>query len=647
MLQHIRERSSGLIAYLILGAVIVTMAFFGIDAYFSPKVETYAAKIEGPAKFLIWGKQEREISQQQFRNRFDQARFEERTRLGDEFDSAAFESIDTKRLVLEGLVEEELLALVAEREGIAISEVQVAEQLKAMPEFQVNGAYSADQYRLVLAGQGLTHGQFMARMRADMARRTLPSQIIASALASETELDRFLRLNQQTRDLLLIDLPTPALPEAPPTEEELRAWFDANAAMYRSEEQVAIEYVEIDGATLDVPQVADEQTLRNRYEQLGSRYVTAPRRVASHILLTSPANADAAADAAVRDQAAELAELARAPGADFAALAREHSQDVGSSADGGDLGQVDAGVFDPAFEAALFALEEAGQTTEPVRTPDGWHVIQLREITPGSERPFEEVRAEIEAEFLAEEAERRFSDLSGQLIDRVYKDPTALAPAAEASGLEVKRTGLFGRGQAGGIAAIPAVREAAFDDRQRIERQVSDIIEIGDNHVVVLHVVEHVPEAALAFEDVRERVLADLNGDRLAKASQSQAEALLARAQAGESLDELATEVGRTVADLAGVGRRGELPPQLLEEAFRLAPPEEDGRSFGIAQLAPDRHVLIAVTAVTDGEATALEPEVREMLQEQFAQARGLVEYQAYMKALRQHYAVTVAEDRL
>lgn len=647
MLERIRERSSGVIAYLILGAVIVTMAFFGVDAYFSPKVETYVAKIEGPAEFLIWGKQEREISQEQFRRRFDQARFDERTRLGDEFDSAGFESIDTKRLVLEGMVEEELLALVAERAGIAISELQVAEQLKAMPEFQVDGVYSADQYRLVLAGQGLSHAQFMARMRADTARRTLPSQIVSSALASESELDQFLRLSQQTRDLLLIDLPTPALPEAPATDEELRAWYDGNASLYRSEEQVAIEYVEIDGATLEVPAVADEETLRDRYRQLGARYVTPPRRVASHILLASPANADAAADAAVRERAEDLAAMARAPGADFAALAREYSEDIGSSAEGGDLGQVDAGLFDEAFETALFALDEAGQTTGPVRTPDGWHVIQLREITPGSERPFEEVRTELEADYLAEESERRFSDLTGQLIERVYKDPTALAPSAEASGLEVKRTGLFGRSQASGIAAVPAVREAAFSESQRVERQVSDIIEIGDNHVVVLHVVEHVPEAALAFEDVRERVVADLNGDRLSKASQAQAESLLARAQAGEPLDELATEMGRTVAEVAGVGRRGQLPPQLLAEAFRLAPPEEGGRSFGIARLAPDRHALIAVTAVTDGETSTLEPEVRDMLQEQFAQARGLVEYQDYIKALRRHYTVTVAEDRL
>jgi len=647
MLQSIRENSSGLIAYLILGAVIVTMAFFGVDAYFSPKVETYAAKIEGPAKFLWWGKQEREISQDQFRRRFDQARFEERTRLGNDFNSVEFESIDTKRLVIEGMVDDELLALVAERDGIAISELQVADQLKNMPEFQVDGAYSAEQYRLVLAGQGMSHSQFMARMRGDMARRTLPSQIVSSALASDAELDQFLRLNQQTRDLLLIDLPTPALPEAPATDEELRAWYDANASIYRSEEKVAIEYVEIDGATLDVPVTADEQTLRARYQQLSARYVTPPRRMASHILFASPANADAASDAAVRARAADVAAKAREPGADFAALAREYSEDLGSRPDGGDLGQVDAGLFDEAFETALFALEEAGQSTDPVRTPDGWHVIQLREITPGSERPFEDVRSELESEYLAEEAERRFSDLTGQLIERVYRDPTALAPAAEASGLEVRRTALFGRMQGEGIAAIPAVREAAFEENQRIERQVSDIVEIGDNHVVVLHVVEHVPEAALAFEDVRDRVVADLNGDRLAKASKAQAEAILARAEAGESLDELATEVGRTVADIPGIGRRGQLPPQLLDEAFRLAPPEEGERSYGIARLAPDRYALVAVTGVTAGETTTLDPEVRTMLQEQFAQARGLVEYQDYMKALRRHYTVKVAEDRL
>ncbi|WP_146910136.1 SurA N-terminal domain-containing protein [Arenimonas daejeonensis] len=163
MLQRIRDKSSGWIAFVILGLVIITMAFFGIESYFAPKVETFSAKIEGPAKFWIWGKQSREISQDEFRRRFEQVRVQERNRQGESFDSAAFESMDIKRQVLDAMVDQELLALVAERDGITVGEAEVAEELKATPEFQVNGAYSADQYRLALAAQGLSHAQFMAR----------------------------------------------------------------------------------------------------------------------------------------------------------------------------------------------------------------------------------------------------------------------------------------------------------------------------------------------------------------------------------------------------------------------------------------------------------------------------------------------------
>jgi peptidyl-prolyl cis-trans isomerase D len=645
MLQNIRETKW--IGYAILVPVIVTMAFFGIDSYFSTRIDTYAAKIEGPAKFGIWGAQKREISQDEFRRRFEQTRLQERERQGEAFDNEAFESMDSKRQVLDSMVDETLLGLVAEREGITVGEAQVAEQLKGMPEFQVNGVYDVDQYRLALAGQGLTHAQFMASMRNDLARRTLPSQIAASAIASAAELEAFLALSQQTRDLSLVDLPTPALPAEPATDEQLKAWYDSHASNYRSEEKVAIEYVEIDGATLQSPTSADEATLRGLYDNLKARFVTAPSRVAAHILVAAPADADEATDTAARERAMALAAQARAPGADFAAIASESSEDLGSKAEGGLLGTIAEGDIGADFEAALFALTEAGQVTDPVRTPAGWHVIQLRELTPGTERPFEEVRTELEAEYVANERERVFSELSGGLIERVYKDPTALAPAAEAMGLAVKRSEPFTQRQGDGIAAIPQVRAAAFSDAQKNERQVSDAIEVGPNHVVVLLVVEHQPEAALAFDTVRERVLSDFNGDRLAKASKAQAEALLKRAQAGETLEALATEVGRTVSQLPATGRRGQLPPDLLDVAFRLATPEAGKTSLGIAEISPDRHALVAVTAVKAGDLSALDDTTRVMLLEQFAQARGLVEYQDYVKALRRHYTVKVAEDRL
>lgn len=646
MLQKIRDKSSGWIAFLVLGLVIITMAFFGVDSYFAPTVETYAAKIEGPAKFLGYGAQVREVSQDDFRARFEQARQQAREAQGEAFDSAAFESVDNKRRVLESMVDEQLLDLVAERDGILVAEAEAAEQLKRIPEFQSDGVYNPDLYRLGLQARGTTHAGFMATVRNDMARRVIPSQIAGTSLAGEAEIEAYLALAEQTRDLSLFELPTPAAPELP-DEATLRAWHEQNAARYRSEERVAIEYVEVDAASIDVPTVADEQTLRERYEAQRARFVTPAQREAAHILVAVPADADADADSAARERAAQIAAEARAEGADFAALASARSDDLGSKNDGGYLGPVEEGTFAPAFEEALAGIAEVGGISDPVRTPDGWHVIRLQSFVPGSERGFDEVRAELEAEFQATERERLFSDLSNRLIEAVYKDPTALAPAAESVGLRVQTTGLFGRAGGDGIAAIPAVRAAAFADNQRIERQVSDAIEIGPEQIIILHVIEHEPEVPLPYEQVAERVRADYIADALATASKAQAEALLARAEAGEALDALAADVGRTVATLPGIGRQAPLPPAIVEQAFRLPAPAEGRPSVGIAQVGPDRHALVAVTAITPGDISKVDASLREMLRGQLAQARGYVELQEYLKSLRAYYTVTVAEDRL
>lgn len=646
MLQKIRDKSSGWIAFVVLGMVIVTMAFFGVDSYFAPKVETFAAKIEGPAKFLGYGAQVREVSQDEFRARFESARQQARAAQGESFDSAAFESMDNKRRVLDQMIDEQLMDLVAEREGILVGEADAAEQLKRIPEFQSNGVYNADLYRLGLAARGTTHAGFMATVRSDIARRLIPGQIAGTGMASEAEIEAFLALGEQSRDLLLFELPTPAMSEAP-DEAALRAFYDQNGSRYRSEERVAIEYVEVDAAAIEVPTTADETTLRDRYESQRARFVTAPQREAAHILVAVAADAGPEADGQARERAAEIAGLARAEGADFAALARERSDDLGSRSDGGYLGPVEPGTFAPAFEEALAAIPAVGGVSDPVRTPDGWHVIRLQAFEPGSERSFEDVRGELEAEFLATERERLFSDLSNRLIEAVYKDPTALAPAAESVGLQVRTTGLFGRAGGEGVSAIPAVRAAAFADNQRIERQVSDAIEIGPEQIVVLHVIEHEPEATLPFEQVAERVRADFVADALSKASKEQADALLARALAGESLDVLATDVGRTVATLPGVRRQSPMPPAILEQAFRLPAPEEGKPSVGTAQVAPDRHALVAVTAITPGDTSQVDASTRDMLRGQLAQARGYVELQEYLKSQRGDYTVTVAEDRL
>jgi peptidyl-prolyl cis-trans isomerase D len=648
MLQSIREKTSGWVASLVLGLIIVTMAFFGIESYMTNKVETYVAKLEGPAKFLIFGKQVHEISQADFRKRFDQARQQQRQAQGKDFNASAFETIANKRLVLDQLIDETLQTMVAERDGVVLPKSAVQKEIMQIQAFQLNGRFDPGQYQLALKSQSMTPRQFEDLVRASLMEQVIPNQLAASEFGSDAELDAYLRLSRQTRDIRFLEIPPPTVPAPAPTEADVKAWYDAHASQYRSPEKVAVEYVEMNAASMEVDSVADEGTLRKRFDDTKSKYGAPEQRLASHIVVNVAAKATPAQAAAALTKARDIASKARLPGADFAALAKQFSDDLGSKDSGGDLGPVDKGVFGDAFDKAFYALQP-GQISDPVRLPDGWHILFYRQLIPGSGKTFEEVRPELEAEYLESERERAYNDISGKLVDKVYADPSSLAPAAQELKLPVQKSALFDLNSGEGIAALPQVRKAAFNDAQKLDRQVSDPVEIEPNHTVVLHVIDVRPSAPLALAAIHERVVADLTQDRMVKAAKQRAESLLARAQKGESLDVLATETGKPVSTVPNVTRQAPSPQlqPLVDEAFRLPRPTAGKIDVALAKLTPDRYALITINAVKDGNVAAVDAPTRANLKSQLAKARGAVDARAFVDGLRKQYTVKVAEDRL
>ena len=648
MLQSIRDKTSGWIASIVLGLVILTMAFFGIESYLTPKVESYVARIEGPPTFLRFGKQVKEIRQDEFRKRFDQVRRQQRETEGEAFDPAAFESVTNKRLVLDQLVDEALLGLLAERDGVVLPKAAIQKSIMSIDAFKVAGKFNANQYQLALQSQGMTPQQFQDIVQADLVQRMIPNELAASGFASDAELDAYIRMGDQTRDLRYLAIPPLSIVTLDPTDAELKAWYDAHAAKYRSPERVAVEYVELKAASMPVDSSADEAMLRERYVAAKTRFGAEEQRMASHILVKLDAKATPAQVEATRRKAVSFATQARQPNADFAALATANSEDLGSKDVGGDLGPVAKGVFGDAFDKAFDALKP-GQVSDPVRLPDGWHVLYYRQLVAGTTKPFEEVRPELEAEYMESERERVFNDVSGKLVDLIYAQPGALTPAAAQLKLPVQRTGLFTAQAGDGVAALPQVRKAAFVDAQRLDRQVSDPIEVEPNHVVLIHVIDHQPAAATPLAAVRTQVSADLRADRAQKAAKARAQAILARAQKGETLDVLGLELGQVASAAPAVGRRApspELAP-LVTEAFRLPRPEVGKPGVALAQLGPNRYALVTVTKVVDGDPAKMDPATRASLKDQLAKARGSVDSRAFTLALRKQYSVQVAEDRL
>lgn len=658
MLQKLREKTSGWIATVILGLLIVPFALLGINEYLVQRADTSVARIDAPPSWwpdapawwpasMLW--EHEQITQDEFRERLDFQRQRMRQALGERFDAREFDTPDMRRRILDVLVDERLAQMAARRAGLAVSDALVRRNIAETPAFQVDGRFNQERYLQMLASAQppFTPRGYEQRVREELERAVLTGALESSAFVTQAELAQAVRLLGEKRDVSVLTLPAPAADTAAVSDAELQAHYRANSARYRMPERVWIEYVELRAADLPAPAAPDEAALRQRYEQEKNRFAAAEERLASHILVRVAEGASDADRKAAEAKIRRIAAEAKAPGADFAALARKYSDDA-SKAQGGDLGWLGKGATVPEFEQALFALKP-GQISEPVKTEFGWHLIQLREVKAGQARPFEEVREQLATEHAQSERERVFGELSSQLVDATLKNPSSLAPAARALNLQVRTLGPVSRGEPSGILANPNVQRAAFSDTLIQDGTVSDPIELAPEHIVLLRVTRHEPERLPPLTEVRERVAADVRAARARKALEARADALLARARGGETLEAIAAAEGLAAPEThAGIRRGQPVPtPEASEAMFAVPAPAAGKRSFGRALLEDGRAVVFAVSAAQPGRLEELNPMERASLQQPMAEDAARREIEALLKALRTRMKVTVNEANL
>lgn len=633
MLQAIREKFSGWILIIIMLLLVVPFALFGINNYFQTQIETFVAKVN-----------DTEITPQQFQERIDLQRRQMRQMLGQDADISFVDTIDNKRRVLDSLIDEELRYQDARAAGVEVPEAKLRSEILAIEAFKPSGTFDQDTYVAVLRNMSLTPAMFQQRMVRDMASREIVSRLAGSAIVTDAEIDAYLRLQNQTRSFSSIQLASAEENVPPPTEDEIAKDYEARKDELKTPEMVVLEYVEIKMAEIPVAAPSDED-LKARYEEMKDRYVVPEQRLASHVLVEVAAGADAEAQKAALAKAESLLAEIRG-GKDFAEVAKASSDDIGSKEQGGDLGWIESGANDPAFDEALFKLE-VGKVSEPVLGANGYHLIQLREIKTGSQRPFDEVKTEIESEYRASEQERLFSEKAGELVDAIHADPQSLQGPADKVQLEVKRTAPFARTGGVDIAANPEVVEQAFSELVLDRGQTSDLIDISKDHVVAIRVAERKAPEARTLEQVRGEILSTLTQKAQRAQLETKVKALEARLAGGEALEAIAKELGKApnVAD-AVVRTAGNQDGRILEQVFKLARPAGAPVRKAL-RLSDDEQALVELTAVVDGDPKAAEPAARDAARSQLLAQWTEAETGAYVKALRKQAQIKIAEDRL
>lgn len=612
MLQDIRENAQGTIAKIIIGLLIVTLSLWGVDAIVGgftgePEVATV---------------NDQEITEREF-NRVLQM---ERQRRLSEMDTPDPSLLDDDRIrsnVLEAMIQEAVLAQDAARQGLALSDEDIDRLITQMPQFQVDGQFSRDQFVGVLRNMGMGPMEFRDAMRRQYVVNQIRGGILESGLASPQTVEHLIRIQYQTRDFRTFTLsPELVADQVSVSDADVEAYYEDNPDQFMQPEQVDAAYI-----VLSLEKVAEgievsEEELREAYQVRAAELATEERRTA-HILIEDGDQA--------QEQIQEIQQKLEA-GEEFAELARTYSDDLATADDGGDLGYAGRGVFDDAYEEAMFELEE-GEVSEPVQTQYGTHLIKLLDVRKTEPPSFEAIKDELRQELAREQAVSRYAELRSRLADLAYAEDNLTTPAEEL-GLEVRtREGITRDGGEPPFDHAGLLRQLFSDDVLQ-DGYNTELIDVGDDTSVVARARDYHPAEQQPLAEVREEVRAQLEAERTREALEQLGRDLIARLQDGESLADLEVAVDSWQTHEGVLRTSGEVSAPVLERAFELPRPESDTPSYGLTGFRDDL-VVIALDDVTDGDVSERQDEV-DQWQQFIASQMAQREYLAYREHLRE-----------
>ena len=540
--------------------------------------------------------------------------------------------------VLQEMIDEQAALAEAERQGVTVSDEELAQQIFAIPGLRENGQFIGEvRYEQLLRAQvpPLTKAQFEAGLRASMMVIKLRSALTDWMAVSDEEVEReYARRNERVR-LQVVTLTADAFrDEVEVTDDDLAAYYDEHQAEYRMGERRQIDYVLLDRDSMRANQIVAEADIQRYYNDNLTLYQSPEQVRASHILLTT-AGQDADE---VRARAEEILSQARG-GDDFAALAREFSEDEATAVNGGDLDYFSRGQMVPEFETAAFALEE-GAISDLVQSQFGFHIIQVVDKQEAETRSLDEVRAQIEDTIAWQRTDQQVASRQREMAAQIT-GPGDLEVAATTFGLTVQSTDFFAREDPiSGLGTAPSVGIGVF---QLAENEVSGALSSPRGPVFARVTAREDPRVP-GLDEIRDRAREDAIRARALALSRERAASIAETLAAADDFAAAAEAQGLEATETDLITRESALPT--------IGPsPEVDRVAFGLAAGAVSEPITTAegTVIVRVDERDDVTPEefqaAREAFRDQLLAERRDLFFSAYMTRAKSSMQISVNND--
>ena len=594
MLQSIRDRTQSWIAWVVVGMIIVPFALWGIHEYAGDTDRGTAAVVNGADISLMQYEQMSRDQLQQLRASMS----------GKNADLSKFEA-KIKENVLNQLIQHELLFQTAAHLKMTVSNEVLSRYIQSISAFHDQGKFSSARYEQLLKAQGMNPTRFEEELRRDLLLAQMETGITESAVVTPQEKQRFTQWDKQQRLISYIPISTQTLAEKfAISDEEVQTHYQANQKDYFSAEKVSVNYVMLTPENIEktVNDPIEETALQQYYQDHLKKFVVPLEWHAAHILVSKD-------EENAETKAQDIANRAKA-GEDFGALAKEFSKDPGSAEKGGDLGFFKAGMMVKPFEEAVKQLQP-NQISEAVKSDFGFHIIKLFETKPEQTKTLEMVREEIIAAIRKEQAEIKFYAQAEQLGNLAYEKPDSLEPIVQSLGLPLQTTELFSRDtKLDAPLNNPKFMQTAFSEAVIKDNQNSEIIEIGKQKAVVLHLKAHEAPQLQPLDSVKEKIVTRLKKEKAKQAAEALSKQIVEKLNNPEELQKLLAQENLQWLPKTWIERNDSKlkQPALVQAAFKMGSPTQGQALFQQLALNNDDYGVVALLEVKDGSEESKTP---------------------------------------
>ncbi len=622
MLQSIRDKAQNWIFLVVIFLLVIAFAFFGFERFFEGSQSSKAvAKVNGY-----------KITQNEFNNAYQRLKRQLQLQLGSGFNLTPTIEANLKKQALQQIIHNYVLTKALMADGFSITQGQINSVLTSLPIFQVNGQFSEARFQAVLNNLFYTETAFVSQLKTSMLINQLQLGLVNSTFVLPSEVDEAYALIHQKRDFSYLIIPANRFDsKIHPSEEQVKAYYDAHQQAFSTPEKVSIAYIQLSQADLLKQQKFSEAKLKQYYENNVDSFTIPARYHVAQIFVKLPAKATK--DDISKAQA-KVSKIERALKTEsFDKVARAYSEDIFTARKGGVLPWFSKGMVQSVLYKTASALK-VDSVSKPFNTKEGISIIKLLAKKTEKTADFASVKSRIENQLAQQAAEKDFATKSDELANLTFSDSNDLQSAAKSLNLKIHTTPLFTRkGLKTGIASNPKVVNAAFSDTVLKQNYNSDPISLKDASVIVVRVNKHVPASVKPLVEVKAQITQVLIHDQAAKAANQLGQNMISQSDSMSVLESLAQKHQLALQKRTMIPRHsGKVPAQILTFIFNQPNPNKKGFLVNGLTLSNGDYAVVALTRVIEGEAKDLPAGQAKIYREQLIKSQGELAFELYTK---------------